>query len=42
MKDCDSLGIKMVVKMLSYFSAEKLYSKPEMASYTPDLDLGNT
>ena len=32
MEDCDSLGIKMVVKMLSNFGAEKPYSKPEMAS----------
>ena len=36
----DSLGIKMVVKMLSHFGFEKANSEPEISSYPPDLDFG--
>lgn len=37
----DSLVIKMVAKMQSYFGFEMLNSELEIASYLPDLDLGN-
>ena len=40
-EESDSLGIKVVAKMMSSFGFEMLNSEPEIASYLPDLDVGN-
>ena len=40
-EESDSLVIKIVAKMMSSFGFEMLNSGPKIASYLPDLDVGN-